>query len=107
MGIRVGKQALGWGISPVSLPPQLRHWFCILIVDNFTGSEKLDVEGTDLLELLSHLEGELQARDIAIAALKSEQLKRVLYGLHRVVANSAERTSGDPSSHLEASIFSK
>jgi len=65
------------------------------------GSEKLDVEGTDLLELLSHLEGELQARDIAIAALKSEQLKRVLYGLHRVVANSSEKTSGDPSTHLE------
>merc|ERR1712013_558614 len=39
------------------------------------GSEKLDVEGTDLLELLSHLEGELQARDVAIAALKSEQIK--------------------------------
>jgi len=44
------------------------------------GSEKLDVEGTDLLELLSHLEGELQARDVAIAALKSEQTKRLLYG---------------------------
>jgi len=46
------------------------------------GSEKLDVEGTDLLELLSHLEGELQARDVAIAALKSEQIKRVLYGCY-------------------------
>ena len=44
------------------------------------GSEKLDVEGTDLLELLSHLEGELQARDVAIAALKSDQTKRILYG---------------------------
>ena len=44
------------------------------------GSEKLDVEGTELLELLSHLEGELQARDVAIAALKSEQSKRILYG---------------------------
>ena len=44
------------------------------------GSEKLDVEGTDLLELLSHLEGELQARDVAIAALKSEQTKRIIYG---------------------------
>lgn len=40
------------------------------------GSEKLDVEGTDLLELLSHLEGELQARDVAIAALKSEQVQK-------------------------------
>jgi len=57
------------------------------------GSEKLDVEGTDLLELLSHLEGELQARDIAIAALKSEQLKRVLYGLHSVVALSSDTSS--------------
>jgi len=46
------------------------------------GSEKLDVEGTDLLELLSHLEGELQARDVAIASLKSEQLTRVLYGCY-------------------------
>ena len=81
--------------------------FCVLIFHLFAGSEKLDVEGTDLLELLSHLEGELQARDIAIAALKSEQLKRVLYGLHRVVANSSEKTSGDPSTHLEASIFSQ
>ena len=47
------------------------------------GSEKLDVEGTDLLELLSHLEGELQARDVAIASLKSDQLKRVLYGCYK------------------------
>jgi len=44
------------------------------------GSEKLDVEGNDLLELLSHLEGELQARDVAIATLKSDQSKRIVYG---------------------------
>ena len=46
------------------------------------GSEKLDVEGGDLLDLLSHLEGELQARDIAIAALRSDQIKRLLYGCY-------------------------
>jgi len=46
------------------------------------GSEKLYVEGTDLLELLSHLEGELQARDVVIGALRSEQLKKVLYGCY-------------------------
>ena len=46
------------------------------------GSEKLDVEGTDLLELLSHLEGELQARDVVIGALKSEHLKKVLYSCY-------------------------
>lgn len=46
------------------------------------GSEKLDVEGTDLLELLSHLEGELQGRDVAIAALGVEKLSCVLYGCY-------------------------
>jgi hypothetical protein len=46
------------------------------------GSEKLDVEGGDLLDLLSHLEGELQARDVAIAALRSDQIKRALYGCY-------------------------
>eukprot|EP00092_Neocalanus_flemingeri_P000486 GFUD01000516.1.p1 GENE.GFUD01000516.1~~GFUD01000516.1.p1 ORF type:complete len:644 (+),score=155.52 GFUD01000516.1:148-2079(+) len=60
------------------------------------GSEKLDVEGTDLLELLSHLEGELQARDVAIAALKSEQIKRVLYGCY-----SGTDRPGSPFSALQ------
>ena len=45
------------------------------------------------MELLSHLEGELQARDIAIAALKSEQLKRVLYGLHATTATTSSSST--------------
>lgn len=53
------------------------------------GSEKLDVEGTDLLELLSHLEGELQARDVAIAALKSEQVNRLSH--HKKTGNMLGR----------------
>ena len=53
------------------------------------GSEKLDVEGTDLLELLSHLEGELQARDVAIAALKSEQVPKP--NIHQSPSHQSQR----------------
>jgi len=63
------------------------------------GSEKLDVEGTDLLELLSHLEGELQARDVAIAALKSEQVKRVLYGCY-----TGNDRAGSPTAALQRDL---
>lgn len=63
------------------------------------GSEKLDVEGTDLLELLSHLEGELQARDVAIAALKSEQVKRVLYGCY-----TGNERAGSPTAALQRDL---
>jgi len=65
------------------------------------GSEKLDVEGTDLLELLSHLEGELQARDVAIAALKSEQVKRLVYGCYHG-APSASYKGEHPTSPTSA-----
>jgi len=76
------------------------------------GSEKLDVEGTDLLELLSHLEGELQARDVAIAALKSEQLKRVLYGCYQgnerpaspVSALQRDKTTGEDATKIEEEV---
>jgi hypothetical protein len=76
------------------------------------GSEKLDVEGTDLLELLSHLEGELQARDVAIAALKSEQLKRLLYGCYQgserstspVSALQRDNTTGEDANRIEEDV---
>lgn len=41
-------------------------------------NSKLDLSRPDLLKLVSMLEGELQAREIAIAVLKSEQIKRLL-----------------------------
>jgi len=45
-------------------------------------SKKLDEKAKlDVLELLGQLEGELQAKDIAIATLKSECLKHLLHNL--------------------------
>ncbi|OTF83821.1 hypothetical protein BLA29_003443 [Euroglyphus maynei] len=41
-------------------------------------NSKLDLSRPDLLKLVSMLEGELQAREITIAVLKSEQIKRLL-----------------------------
>ncbi|KAJ8923578.1 hypothetical protein NQ315_010157 [Exocentrus adspersus] len=39
---------------------------------------KMELSKSDLLKLVTYFEGEIQARDIAIAALKSEKLKQVV-----------------------------
>ncbi|KAJ3640149.1 hypothetical protein Zmor_003465 [Zophobas morio] len=39
---------------------------------------KMELSKTDLLKLVTYFEGEIQARDIAIAAMKSERLKQVV-----------------------------
>ncbi|KAL3289877.1 hypothetical protein HHI36_023267 [Cryptolaemus montrouzieri] len=39
---------------------------------------KMELSKTDLLKLVTYFEGEIQARDIAIAALKSERLKQIV-----------------------------
>ncbi|CAH1785168.1 unnamed protein product [Owenia fusiformis] len=40
---------------------------------------KMELNKNDMLRLLSYLEGELQARDVAIAALKADKAKYLLY----------------------------
>lgn len=45
----------------------------------FQRHPKFECNRSELLKMLSYMEGELQARDVVIAALKSERLKQLIY----------------------------
>ncbi|KAL1482306.1 hypothetical protein MTO96_014785 [Rhipicephalus appendiculatus] len=63
---------------------------------------KMELNKTELLKLLSVLEGELQAREIVIAVLKAEQVKQLLYP-RKAGANGA--ASSDPWAALQRDVL--
>lgn len=63
-------------------PPEEERAMTEKVKAALKASKKLDEKAKlDVLELLGQLEGELQAKDIAIATLKSECLKHLLHNL--------------------------
>lgn len=65
-------------------------WLClILFVFQFAQKNpKSEISQADLLRLLSYLEGELQAREVVIAALKSESIKQHIYVTRGIIVGS-------------------
>ncbi|GAB6020687.1 hypothetical protein CHUAL_003356 [Chamberlinius hualienensis] len=61
---------------------------------------KMELGRTDLLKLLTYLEGELQAREIVIATLKAERVKQLLYQ-----AKYGQFSLNDPFSALQRDSY--
>uniref|UniRef100_A0A336MP52 CSON002970 protein n=1 Tax=Culicoides sonorensis TaxID=179676 RepID=A0A336MP52_CULSO len=55
--------------------PQLEPQKLKLVSDTIKRNPKTELAQSDILELVCYLEGELQARDVVIAALRSESIK--------------------------------
>lgn len=48
----------------------IKYILCLIVIFNFQRNPKIEFCKSDLLKLLTYLEGELQAREIVIATLK-------------------------------------
>ncbi|KAF7271988.1 hypothetical protein GWI33_015193 [Rhynchophorus ferrugineus] len=80
------------GTSPINQYDQVER--TTLSSSTLKRNTKMELSKSDLLKLVTCFEGEIQARDIAIAALKSEKLKQVAnLGRYRPIVMSDPYTA--------------